>query len=220
VLLSSDVLVANVGLHMTTRTALVSNVRAFVAWHASVASQTPQRAPCAVWRETMPQHFPTLAGTYAGLIGFLANASHGAFDQQSYCCTPLPCVQSSSGPSQQPTGAADAALVMTRQKYNDVTDPIVSAAHMPVARVFDLFAPLHYLHGSCHDCTHYVSGHHLASATLASAILGACGRMEEPSRRAATAASAARLALLRGGEGGTLTYVDARGQEAAISRGT
>jgi hypothetical protein len=113
----SDILVINAGVHHNhPNVTLKTNVEAMLQWHQRLDKKT---RPCVLWRETTPQHFDSVDGTYA-----LANI-HGTSDSES--CHALRTVEG-------------------KQKFNAFSNKILEGSSIPIIRVWDTFAPMHEMH--------------------------------------------------------------------------
>jgi len=128
------VVVANIGIHFNEPAALQKQVSSFIRWHAGARGNGTLigRRPCVLWRQTLPQHFPTHDGTYQR--GWLFDEACGlqGFPTSQSGCVPVP-----------------PALNSSQQRFNDVTDGMVSAAQIPAIASWNLAASLWKEHPGC-----------------------------------------------------------------------
>ena len=123
---SSDVIVANAGVHHNDARTLQTNVVNFLTWRSSLHDP-----PCTLWRQTLPQHFPTETGAY-GIFAHPALKS----------CSPLHLPP------------------WTEQKYNDVSDGLINRTDVPIIYLWRKFADDWDQHPGVNikgklDCTHW-----------------------------------------------------------------
>ena len=153
-----DLVLINAGVHhaLRPRWTIPENVRALAEW---LRAGKPNTRPCVVWRESLPQHFVTLDGTFF------------TFHR---------CAQGST--SSPGCGPISAAGLASGQRYNLAALAALNSTHIPVAKVFAPTAPFWWEHPGClvdrtHlDCTHV---QHLHSATHTVAL---CASLEELGR--------------------------------------
>lgn len=134
-----DIIVVNTGLHHPNRTTLEANTQDFISW-------TKEKRPfdkdlCVVWRQTLPQHFPTDTGDWKeALMHNSKEAVAEAKNANTSCCAP-----------RSPGGSL--------QQYNQVTDPMLRDAQVPNIQLFRAMEGLWKYHNDCDekgaDCTHW-----------------------------------------------------------------
>lgn len=200
-----DVAVANEGLHHVcmraspsgasaacsrgggVATTLNTHVQALLAWLTATRADA---RPCVVWRETLPQHFPTADGTFEQLT----ECPHQQRHEQPSASLPLP--PGSAGLHQkarehQPADHASCKPMpsgVRSQAFNDEVTPLVAAAGVPLARVFEPLRALWADHGGCPsaskggqsggayflDCTHQRAGTRSLHVALCRVLTSRC----------------------------------------------
>jgi len=125
---SGDVLVVNAGVHHSQKSTLQANVNHFVDWHSAAFPN----APCTLWRQTLPQHFPTENGTYSKVFA--------ASDLKT--CLPLH------------------LPAWTEQWFNDAVDGIINKTRIPIIKLWREFSSSWNMHAGINvngvlDCTHW-----------------------------------------------------------------
>jgi hypothetical protein len=121
--------------HNDPEKTLAPNLESLFRWNSEISSHNK---PILLWRETTPQHFPTISGTFEK-------------DNMKKCHrvseTNCKAIISKSRPG-------------SKQKFNDLSNPRVQAAGIPIVEVFDVMKPFWFLHQDCiggetaPDCTH------------------------------------------------------------------
>ena len=121
----TSIVVINVGLHHNEESSLRAQVGGFTSWLRS-ARAAPKPLPCLMWLQSLPQHFPTPDGTYRKSWLFdeqcAASNAHSRANLSTFLtgdgrgCVPLSLDQ----------------LGNSRQRFNDVTDAIVSEVKLPI----------------------------------------------------------------------------------------
>jgi hypothetical protein len=156
-LTSRDVLLVNSGVHFNEISAYRDSIDSFLRWHTS----TPRlKRPCTLWRETMPQHWDhTKDGTYLNE----SNTRNVSGNSAAYPCRSLS--------YRLPQGS--------RQKWNNLANPRMLHAGVPIVRMFDAFVPHFLLHqserSSGADCTHWTSASQfLATLLIAVQVHASC----------------------------------------------
>lgn len=141
-LVPRDVVVANSGLHHHEMSTLRANMVSFIEYYKAAARLKMN----IMWRETIPQHWPTRYGDFA------YHLHNYSAPREPYRCAPLP--------AKRPYG---------KQKWNVFAEPMLQSAGVPIVRYFNVFAEWHYLHTGGNDCTHYIEN---ATDMRAANVLG------------------------------------------------
>jgi hypothetical protein len=139
-----DIVVANVGLHHPNEDTLKDNTESFVNWLHSQKNETPY---CAVWRQTLPQHFNTETGSWRGGLVHEAKAMlEQAKMSNDSCCAPI----------SMKNFEAHSRFV---QQHNAVSDPLLQVGRIPILQLWDAMTGLFKYHGDCGektvDCSHW-----------------------------------------------------------------
>lgn len=141
-----DILVVNTGLHHPNPATLQANTEDFISW--TKEKQPFDKKLCVVWRQTLPQHFPTENGDWKQALNHQASeALLEAKRANTSCCAP------------RSPGAAG-----NLQQYNRISDPILRDARVPNIQLFRAMEGLWKYHRDCDsvlsprtaDCTHWL----------------------------------------------------------------